>query len=345
MKKSMFAPLLGLAASMAFLARTPVTPSYAAEHTEKQAEIKDPGTKAAPEKDAGSMDTKKADEKPAALASVYGLTKALSLFEEKSRGEWISNNAQQQEALDLEKNLAPEFPKVPKKIVDGIASGKTNELNEYLESHGYSIRIKQLAPGDLGVVMSTELDGKWPGKDKGELKYHDGKNYSSFELDKITAYKVEGHASPVLQIHHNTLTDVKLFVTPYAEELPGLEAASTAVKLTPVRAPQHKAIGVAILPKVDKNTSQTVSWLLGMKNKRGGEIRQALAQTTLQMNEKGFRAKEGIALVGSKEIEIKKAAYHIDRPFLLWAVKSGLTYPLFATRVDYDSFKDPGNFQ
>lgn len=305
-----------------------------------------PKTKAKPATKAKS-ETKKAPAPDSSgavpLASVYGLTKALALLGKELGGNWVHSNDLQEEALALEDKLKPELPAIPKDIIDGAASGQAKVLNDFLAGHGFSIKVAPLRKGEVGVVMTTELQGKWDGHEISQLKYADGKTYPTYRIN-VTSYDVPGHVMPVLQIYHRD--DIKVFVTLQEAELPGLQAAKLAAKLTPTatcRIDQH--IHAAALPKVNKNTSAAIKWLLGMTNNKGDRIMQALAQTMLQMNQSGFRAREAVALSGAKDLGLAPANYyHVDRPFLLWATKDGLSYPLFATRVDYDSFKDPGNF-
>lgn len=282
-------------------------------------------------------------EKQVPLASAYGLTKALALLRKELGGNWVQSNLLQGEALNLEAKLKPELPALPKNIIDGVASGHANVLNDFLERHGFSIRMRPMNKGEVGVVTTTELQGKWNGQEIGELEYADGKSYPTFQID-VTAYNVPGHVLPVLEIFRRD--NIKVFVTINEDELPGLQAPQLAAKLTPTRTARiDKMIHTAALPKVDKRVSAVIDWLLGMSNNKGDHIMQALAQTMLQMNQNGFRAKEAVALSGAKSLSYGQMNYyHVDRPFLLWATKDGLSYPLFATRVDYDSFKDPGNF-
>jgi hypothetical protein len=319
------------------------TPAKPEVQTKPQTKSAKPKPIAKVKKEKTPSPTKETSSGAVPLASAYGLTKALVLLGKELGGTWVHSNDLQEEALALEEKLKPELPAIPKDIIDGTASGQATVLNDFLEAHGFSIHVAPMRKGEVGVVMTTELQGKWDGREISQLKYADGKTYPTYQIN-VTSYDVPGHVMPVLQIYHRD--DIKVFVTLHEDELPGLQAAKLAAKLTPTancRIDKH--IHAAALPKVDKNATANIQWLLGMSNNKGDRIMQALAQTILQMNQSGFRAREAVALSGAKDLGLAPANYyHIDRPFLLWATKDGLSYPLFATRVDYNSFKDPGNF-
>jgi hypothetical protein len=173
--------------------------------------------------------------------------------------EWLSNNANQQEAIDLLKKLEGQLPEVPTEMVDGFASENVDELNKFLKEHGYSIKLRPLNQGDVGVVTSTELEGKWHGSELGKVKFASGNTYPVFVLKNVQFFDVDAHDAPVIQVYNDPKTNITAYATPPEGELPGLDAPSRAAQLTPRGKPGEQN-GNRCLPMVDKNVSQNIDF-------------------------------------------------------------------------------------
>ncbi len=91
------------------------------------------------------------------------------------------------------------------------------------------------------------------------------------------------------------------------------------------------------MPMVDMDRTVQLDWLKGMSG-NGYVVRQAIAQTRLKLDENGFSIKEGFTVSGERGIP---TVYTIDKPFLLWVKVKGLTYPVFAVKIDTKYWKDP----
>ena len=60
------------------------------------------------------------------------------------------------------------------------------------------------------------------------------------------------------------------------------------------------------------------------------------------MNEIGFRVKSAVALGMLAGAALKRTEpYVINRPFLMWITRSGLSKPLFIAYLNKDVWKDP----
>ncbi|OGL76513.1 hypothetical protein A3E97_03560 [Candidatus Uhrbacteria bacterium RIFCSPHIGHO2_12_FULL_47_12] len=68
-----------------------------------------------------------------------------------------------------------------------------------------------------------------------------------------------------------------------------------------------------------------------------------MQQATLKMNETGARARAADEMMVSRSMSPHDNKLIIDKPFLLAITRNGVTAPIFAAYVDYDSWKDPGS--
>ncbi|TFH06004.1 MAG: hypothetical protein E4H14_11635, partial [Candidatus Thorarchaeota archaeon] len=103
-----------------------------------------------------------------------------------------------------------------------------------------------------------------------------------------------------------------------------------------------------IFPKIDLDEETVLEWILDLRfeTPKGVEpfyvISQALQQTKLKMNELGFRVKSAVALgILAGAAPKKLEPYVINRPFLMWITRPGLSKPLFIGYLNKDVWKDP----
>lgn len=285
----------------------------------------------------------KKDVNPAPIASGYGLTKAFQELSKLAGGDWTAKSDTQQKALDFISANKGDVDKIPPKMLDALASKDHNELNKFLKDKGYDISLNPLGKGGVGVVTSIEVEGKWQAKNYAPIKSGD-KEYPAFQKKTDEIYSVAGHREPVVKLFDQD--GIKVFVTPYEGNLNGLEATDVASKLTPdsskptIKNPD--GYSHVVVPKVDMNRVSELNWLKGMSNSQGQRIDQALAQAMVQMDEKGFKAKEGLAIATSRSINLApEKNLTIDKPFVFWVVKDGVQQPIYATKIDQQYWKAP----
>ena len=74
-------------------------------------------------------------------------------------------------------------------------------------------------------------------------------------------------------------------------------------------------------------------------------IIQAKMQCKLRINQFGARAQAAFVADMARGLVVKKSKprFIIDRPFLMWISRLGVSRPLFTAYVDCDSWKDPGD--
>lgn len=274
----------------------------------------------------------------APLASAYGAVKALELLKDKMPGKWRSLNGNQDQLLDLQKALRGDLSKIPTKILDGKASTDTNELNKFLKDHGYNIKLKPITKDGIGVVTTTELEGKWRGKKTKDIE-SDGKKYPAFKLKTDEIYTVGDKT--VAKIYDDKASGIKVFVAPYDGKAGGLDASEIAKKMIPGADAKKAGYDSIALPEVDMDRTMPLTWMLGMQHSSGRRIEQAMAQTQVKMNKDGFKAKEAVAMVAGRGMEQEGKTLTVDKPFMFIVMKDGVPHPLFATTIDQKYWKSP----
>lgn len=288
----------------------------------------DPKPKDAKEIDPKPIEvTQPKDPKADPVASVYGLAKALGLLKEASQGDLKAANGDQELAVAFEKLISGELKDLPASLIDGMASKDKEALNKFLKDHGYEIKIDSLT--GIGVVTSTELQGAWDGKKCGDILWKDGKKYPAFTLPTPKFFKDGTQDEPVVQVFEDPNTGMKVYVSKFGKPVPGLSATELAAKMTPKSgaAPLDVSMAVA-LPMIDTSIKTDLSWLKGLKTTSGDEVTQAFGQMKIKMDEKGFKAKEGLAIVATRG---SSQAYVFNEPFMFWVTYPGCTKPIFAT--------------
>jgi serine protease inhibitor len=90
-----------------------------------------------------------------------------------------------------------------------------------------------------------------------------------------------------------------------------------------------------------------ISWLVDLEadgdDGRPYLIAEALQQTRLRMNEFGVRAESAVALAVAAGSFRSAPRYVLDRPFLIWIERTGLSIPLFVGHIGTDDWDNPGS--
>lgn len=296
----------------------------------------------------------------------------LTLAEEvvSSNGTWIAENPTQRRFLesyyDARAALRPLLGHLsaddPLKIAS-IASDEAVEINRFLQEHGFSINLDPFPPPPpprFGVASVMDVLVEWP--DKGEVQpllAADNNTYPGVKMNRASAFIVNQH-EPVVYLQTKNRDyqvgmiipddpiddafDLIDFVTARKEEL-GEDIRQRISRLT------RRYQGV-IFPKISLDQEPDISWLEGMwtdgyyKGVSGPSIiEQALQQTKFKMNEIGARAESAMAMrvmtLGAPAPEPEP--YKIDRPFVCWIERKGISLPLFAAYIQYPDWKDPGS--
>ncbi len=97
---------------------------------------------------------------------------------------------------------------------------------------------------------------------------------------------------------------------------------------------------------VDLDLKVALQWLKGMWTlPQSGpqlKVRQAFRQTKVKMNEEGVRIEEAAAVGIAFAAVLLPHRHVIDRPFLMWVHRPGLSLPLFVGYMSEEDWKNPG---
>lgn len=99
----------------------------------------------------------------------------------------------------------------------------------------------------------------------------------------------------------------------------------------------------ADIPMINLNLQVEQNWINGMKSD-GWFVSACLQQFILKLNEKGATAKSAAAMSYVRCMSIShKQRLTIDKPFLIWFSRSGITYPAFLAVCGYDCWAAPAD--
>lgn len=259
-------------------------------------------------------------------------------------GQWITSTDKQKEFLDKFLSKTEESNSV--KDIQTKASQQVEVLNSFLEENGFSIRLDPFAdPRDFGVVSIMNVLVNWLTEGQSTTLSVADKEYPAVYLtddDGVAFYTSDTHKYPVVKIStkENDFVCMTIADKQYtAEEL--LDKVTSLKSMQPSY--DYDRI---TFPKISLDREEDISWLLGMSQSVGNDycsISQALQQTKFKMNEKGARAESAVALgVAFECCMMPKEEVVIDKPFIVWIEREGLSMPLFCGLICEESWKDPG---
>ncbi len=101
-----------------------------------------------------------------------------------------------------------------------------------------------------------------------------------------------------------------------------------------------------IFPMITYDQEVDISWIKRLytigNDGRIAKITQALQQTKFRMNEKGAKVESAVAMVVTREcVMMSKPDLVIDRPFVLWIRRPGLSQPFFVGYFTKETWKKP----
>ncbi|MCK4566559.1 MAG: hypothetical protein KAU48_04540, partial [Candidatus Thorarchaeota archaeon] len=256
---------------------------------------------------------------------------------------------------DVQKKFVDEFHAYCKgdvsriEEITSIANTDNNKINKWLEENGFSIKLEPFGAGGFGVASILDLLGKWAIKGKESTVITEKKE--RFPGIKMANYGRKFHQvkdNPNFIIEIETRSDDVVYLM-MAEEVPaGLAMVDHVEQITNNMITAPFDYDGFIFPKIDLDEQGPIDWLLGLELVTpSGKIpfyviAQALQQTKLKMNEYGFRVKSAVAMGMLAGAPLKKKEpYVINKPFLMWITRPGLSKPLFIAYLNKDVWKDP----
>ena len=237
------------------------------------------------------------------------------------------------------------------KEIESIADIDNEKINEWLKERGFQIKLGPFGPGGFGVASVLDLLGKWAIKGKEwSVETEEGEYFPGIRMTNYGKefYRVKDNPNFIIEIETKESDRVFLMM---ADEVPaGLELLDHIEEIQKEMKTVSFEYDGFIFPKIDLDEETILEWILDLRFETpNGEvpfyiIAQALQQTKLKMNEIGFRVKSAVALgILAGAAPKRTEPYVINKPFLMWVIRPGLSKPFFIGYLNTDVWKDPKN--
>ena len=217
-------------------------------------------------------------------------------------------------------------------------------LNAFLRVHGFSMELEPFAPDEFGVAAVFQVVLAWFKTGKAHnIVQSDGKTYPGVLMEHdMPTFTVPGHENPVISLPTKTADIVYLTMI----EKPADEFAMIATARRLMATRQQARTTQVLFPMVDLDVKVALEWLKGMwtlpQSGPQSKVTQALRQTKVKMNEEGVRIEEAAAVGIAFAAVFLPKRHVIDRPFLMWMERPGLSLPLFVGYITEEDWKNPG---
>jgi hypothetical protein len=267
----------------------------------------------------------------------------------ESTGSWSSVNPTQ------DSFLTKYFPGVRAALskireISGIVSRSADEINSFLASRGFSMKLKPFGADSIGFASVLDLVVEWMTEGTRTLvrSVTSGREFTAVRLtDGVRFCRSDNHTHPIALI---ATKSGDLVAMTKLDSIPNGEFAleELAGQLTRDAYQVYNEFGAVVFPMVNLNRNFDVSWLLGMEL-NGDPITQAIGQVKLRMNEKGARAQAAVAIVVTRSMSPRTFEdMVIDGAFLIWFIRQEFDseqqyVPLFVAHVTEEDWADPGD--
>ncbi|MBN2230515.1 MAG: hypothetical protein JW779_13085 [Candidatus Thorarchaeota archaeon] len=272
----------------------------------------------------------------------YPMVSALLKAEEFLRntdGLVPTNDTQKIFIKEFYNSCKSDIPKIHE--IESIADTNIKKINNWLKERGFSIQLSSISEGGFGIASMLDLLGKWAKNgEKWSVSTEDGNYYPGIKMTNygLGFYRVEGNQNIIIEIETKASDKVFLLMADHAPA--GLSLVKHVEDISrEMRKIEPEYEGV-VFPMIDLNEEGVLKWLIGL-NVGGMVVAEALQQTKLKMNHEGFRVKSAVAMGILKAPPRRGEPYVINRPFLMWITRPGLSKPLFVAYLNKDVWKNP----
>ena len=232
--------------------------------------------------------------------------------------------------------------------LESLAARDATELNDFLELRGFPPFFIPFDERRLGVASVLDLLVEWAHEGHAtEIAREDGRRFPAVRIASgdVRFLRPARHRSPVARLA--TKSGDAVFMTMLDDPPAGLALLERAYALSRAGKEIDDFDGL-VFPMVHLDQAIGLEWLVGLvtDDEEGlpWEIEAALERNRLRMNEVGARAESAVMLqmVWAAIGPEPKSDHVIDRPFLVWFERDGLSRPLFAAYVAEEEWRNPG---
>ena len=280
---------------------------------------------------------------PAAFVATEHVVHPNGLWVVGPERRWNPVNEQQRRYLEIFEIARKEVSAIPE--IEAKGSFVAEVLNEFLRVHGFAMELEPFAPDEFAVAAVFQVVLAWFKAGKAQtIVRSDGKTSPGVLMEHdMPSFTVPGHENPVISLPTKTADTVYLTMI----EKPADEFAMMATARQFMATRQQARTTQVLFPMVDLDLKVALQWLKGMWTlpQSGPQLKvtQALRQTKVKMNEEGVRIEEAAAVGIAFAAVFLPNRHVIDRPFLMWVDRPGLSLPLFVGYMTEKDWKNPGN--
>jgi len=227
--------------------------------------------------------------------------------------------------------------------IECIADKDVQVINDWLKHHGFSIKLDPMPDSALGTASKLDLAGYWKNLGTKKTVYtEEGEEYPGVEMEDgyFKFFCLDGKKELVIELETENGDLAYMLMV---EEVPeGFSMVNDVENIMQQMKPCNPDYEGLKFPMIDLDTEGSLDWLVKMEI-GALYIGQALQQTKLKMNEKGFRIKSAAAIqmILKAPLGERKEPYIINRPFLFWVKRPEISRPLFVSYLNNDVWKDP----
>lgn len=225
-------------------------------------------------------------------------------------------------------------------------------INAWLKENGFDIQLSPEAdPRTFAVASILDVLVEWVKEGTITSIYNEKGTFPAAKLksgdeDNVVRFiNREIHPFPIAGIQTKSGDLVRMSVLDFMpDDTFAISDKVEQLRKATVRANMGHCDGV-IFPMIDYNRMVNIDWIKGLSTgptKTDFYVGQALQQTKFRMNEKGARAESAVAMTFRYKCSAPADNWiRIDKPFILWFERTGVTVPLFAGVFAEDVWKKP----
>jgi hypothetical protein len=223
-------------------------------------------------------------------------------------------------------------------------------INAWLREHKFTIQLNpESDPRTFAVASILDVLVEWVKEGTITSVYNPKGTFPAVSLKEDGGMVVkylnrEIHPFPIARITTKSGDQVFMSIMDYMTS--DTFAITTKVdELRKVTAKGKQHCDGVIFPMVDYDQVVDIDWIKGMETGSLSDdyyIGQAIQQTKFRMNEKGARAKSAVAMtIRSRCMAPMDNWVRIDKPFILWIERPGVSIPLFTGVFAENVWKKP----
>jgi hypothetical protein len=228
--------------------------------------------------------------------------------------------------------------------IEALASRNANDLNVFLERRGFAPTFGPFGPSACGAASVMDVVARW--RHRGEassLRTRAGHDVPAVSADAraVEFFRADSHPHPIARMH--TPTGDAVWMTMHEGPLEAKDLGAVG-PLAEQKRPVDEFKGL-VFPMVDLATNADLPWLVGLHTADAcGQpvaLDQVRQETTLRMNEMGVRARSATSMTIVLGSPLPRRPHVIDRPFLVWLERPGLSRPMFIAWLTEDCWRRP----